>query len=383
MIEGLSMSRSTIPGKIKDELLIKSAGRCQYEGCNDFLFIDPITLEKVNRSYKAHIIADSAKGPRGDYSLSDELAIDVDNLMLLCDTHHRLIDREQVNEHPVERLKEMKFKHEMRIATLTSIQNDKQTKVLTYKARVGEHYPQIRWEDAVQAIAPSRYPDRNLIDVSLKNTPLIDHEKDYWTLESESLERHFDARVRPIFAEGEIPHLSVFAFAPQPLLIKLGTLLSDIPAADVYQLHREPPTWCWQETLSEFDIQVESPEKSDGSVALVFSLSADVNLDRITSVLDDDAQIWKIKIPAPNNSCLKTAKDLEKFRECVRETLNRIKNSHNSDVLHVFPVMPLAAAVELGRVFQPKAHLPLKIYDQCNEKNGFIPVLEIKVPVIK
>jgi len=44
--------------------------------------------------------------------------------------------------------------------------------------------------------------------------------------------------------------------------------------------------------------------------------------------------------------------------------------------LHVFPAMPLALAVEFGRIRMPKADLPLCIYDQTGEM-GFQPALNI------
>lgn len=39
--------------------------------------------------------------------------------------------------------------------------------------------------------------------------------------------------------------------------------------------------------------------------------------------------------------------------------------------------MPVATAIELGRVRMPKADMPWRIYDQVNDSGGFIPALEI------
>jgi SMODS-associated and fused to various effectors sensor domain len=42
---------------------------------------------------------------------------------------------------------------------------------------------------------------------------------------------------------------------------------------------------------------------------------------------------------------------------------------HGQDnTIHVFPAVPVSVAVELGRVWMPKADLPLSLYD---EKAGF------------
>ena len=78
-----------------------SGGRCEYEGCNTPLYMDILTKKKYNKAYIAHIVADSLDGPRGDPERSEKLANEISNLMLLCDPHHTLIDKDVAN-HPVE-----------------------------------------------------------------------------------------------------------------------------------------------------------------------------------------------------------------------------------------------------------------------------------------
>ena len=102
------MSVSHIPNKVKLRLWGKTAGRCQYPGCNKILWRDDLTKVEFNTAYIAHIIADKPNGHRGDKVLSKKLPRDISNLMLLCDEHHRLIDKEKVDEHPAELLSEYK-----------------------------------------------------------------------------------------------------------------------------------------------------------------------------------------------------------------------------------------------------------------------------------
>lgn len=45
--------------------------------------------------------------------------------------------------------------------------------------------------------------------------------------------------------------------------------------------------------------------------------------------------------------------------------MDKIKMAHGHDnVLHIFPSVPVAIAVEIGRVWMPKADLPLYVYDE-------------------
>jgi SMODS-associated and fused to various effectors sensor domain len=168
--------------------------------------------------------------------------------MLLCDKHHRLVDREDLKSHPEERLLAMKRAHELRIDIVTDIATDKQSHVLLYGANIGTQTAKMSYAGAARAMIPGRYPaERTALALGLLNSSFEDTGDEFWRLESQQLRDMFQQTVRLRLRAGDISHLSVFAVAPQPLLILLGSLLSDIPAADIYQLHREPPGWSWED----------------------------------------------------------------------------------------------------------------------------------------
>ncbi len=233
------MSVSRIPDKVKFKLWGKSAGRCQYPGCNKILWRDDLTKVEFNTAYIAHIIANKPNGPRGDKKLSKELAWDISNLMLLCDDHHRLIDKEKVDEHTVELLREYKREHENRIERITDITPNMQTHVLLYGANIGEQSSPLNKQKAYNAIVKNGYypAESDPIELSLKNSAIKDDEDGYWNIEKENLNKLFEQKIRYQLKDGLMNHLSIFGFAPQPLLIYLGHLLSDIPTAEIYQLH--------------------------------------------------------------------------------------------------------------------------------------------------
>ncbi len=374
------MSVSYIPEKTKIILWGKSGGRCEYEGCNKPLWLDSLTKSEFNTAYIAHIIADQPNGPRGDAELSDNLKNDISNLMLMCDEHHRLIDREDVDGHPVERLREMKNKHEKRIEILTSITDEKQSHILLYGANVGRQNAPLSYEKSSVAMVPEWYPaETNPIELSLKNSSFQDHEDQYWEIETEHLRRQYESKVLPHLASGDVRHFSIFAIAPQPLLMEFGKLLSDIPAADVYQLHREPADWKWQEYPVEFNYKIEEPDSFDGPPALNLSLSATIDNSRINQALSGPYSIWTVTIDTPNNDFLKSRQQLQMFRAEFRKLLDRIKTKHGeSAVIHLFPAVPVSVAVEIGRVWMPKADLPIKVYEQNRSIGGFTPVMNLE-----
>lgn len=364
------MSVTNIPESAKFRLWGKAGGRCQYEGCNTPLWLDTLTKAEFNTSYIAHIIADKPKGPRGDQKLSAKLAADLSNLMLMCDEHHRLIDKIDVAGHPPDRLRKMKREHEERIELLTSIQKDKKSHILLYGANIGQQSAKVSWNKAAVAMAPRHYPaESQALEIGMVNSSFRDDESRYWDIERENLERQFNEKVRSRLQSGSIEHLSIFAFAPQPLLMELGHLLSDIPAADVYQLHREPPDWKWQAYDEPFEFVVEKPDQKGQKVALNLSLSATIDNARIKTVLGPDIPIWNLTSSptAANNDFLKSREQLALFRQIFRKTMDEIKYVHGQDAeLHVFPAVPVAVALEIGRIRMPKADLPLHVYDQQN-----------------
>ncbi len=374
------MSASYIPESVKIRLWGKAAGRCQYEGCNAPLWLDSLTKAEFNTAYVAHIVADSPDGPRGHPTLSEQLKRDISNLMLMCDTHHRRIDKEDVKLHSVERLRAMKATHERRIEIVGGIDVGKCSHILLYGANIGMQAAPLSYAEAATAMVPHRYPaDTNPLALSLQNSSWDDRSSDYWRIESEHLRNMIMQQVKPRLRANEISHLSVFAIAPQPLLILLGSLLSDIPAAEVYQLHREPRGWRWQDQQKRLqNIVVHQPTRIKGKLALVFSLSATVRNERIFEAIGKNTSIWRVTIPTPQNDFLKSKRQAESFRKQARHLMDRIKTRHGeASVIHVFPAMPVALAVEFGRILMPKADLPLAIYDENKKVGGFVHALNI------
>lgn len=373
------MSKTQIPAPIKNQLLVKSGGRCQYRGCNQSLYQDIITKRNFNKAYIAHIIGDEPTGPRGDTTRSPLLAKELSNLMLLCDAHHRLIDIIDVAGHSETLLLAMKKEHEDRIETVTDIAPNMQSHILTYKANVGVFTPEMSYQSVSQYLMPNYYPAiADTIDLSLSNSIQKDSTSAYWTTEVANLEAQFDRKLFQKFTKGEIKHLSVFAFAPIPLLIKLGTLINNIYTANIHQKVKTPDTWNLNDDTTEVKYKVIEPENKHKTVALNVSLSATITNERITQVLGDDCDIYIITIGTPFNDYLQSKKHLEDFSVSIRQLFNQIKAKYNSKTpIHIFPAMPIATAIELGRVWMPKADMPLYLYDENTANSGFVKVMEI------
>lgn len=115
-------------------LIAKAGGRCQFSGCNKVLFIDSVTLTKFNNTNIAHIVASAPDGPRGNDN-SIELSDKLENLMLLCQEHHTLIDSKP-EEYTIERLTNMKEKQEREVEFLLNGMNYPKVDVVLLEAPI-------------------------------------------------------------------------------------------------------------------------------------------------------------------------------------------------------------------------------------------------------
>lgn len=356
----------------------RAAGRCEF--CNKPLWKSSITQEQVNIGQKAHIYSFSSNGPRGNGGISKDKINNINNLMLVCHECHQKLDKSRNEQrYSPALLQWMKVGHERRIELATGIAADKRSHILLYGANVGEHSSPLSYREAALALFPDRYPASDIpIELGTVNSAFLDRDAQFWAVEVETLIRKFSHRVRERLANGDIEHLSVFALAPQPLLILLGSLLGDIVPSDVYQRHREPPTWEWPAAAPTSAFEVRPPTSASGPPALVLSLSATVTTDRITSVLGRDASVWTLTVPHPNNDFTKSREQISQIRSLLRRVFDQIKAAHGqTTLLHIFPAVSVSVAVELGRVRMPKADMPWQIYDQVAAHGGFVSALTI------
>jgi hypothetical protein len=356
----------------------KAAGRCEFAGCNKPLWKSSVTQEQVNIGQKAHIYSFSENGPRGNNEVPAQHLNDLGNLLLVCHECHTKIDKNKDGgRYSVPLLQAWKAEHEARIEIVTGISPQKRSHIVLYGANIGRHNSPLNFGDTAAALFPNHYPaDDKAIELGMKNSSFQDRSPAFWQVESEHLVANFNHRIAERLASGDISHLSIFALAPQPLLILLGTLLTDIPKAEIFQLQREPQSWVWPENAPLLDFLVEEPTVTTGAAALVLALSATINKDRITPVLGNDAAIWVVTTSEPHNDLLKSPHRLTSVRKLLRKLLDRIKSRHGQNTeLHIFPAMPVSASVELGRIRMPKADMPWTVYDQINERGGFIAAL--------
>ena len=76
----------------------------------------------------------------------------------------------------------------------------------------------------------------------------------------------------------ETGHISLFALAPIPLLVYLGSKLSNKVPVDVFQRHRDTEDWVWKDsgTPAEYHFDKIREGRGRGCIALILSLSGKI-----------------------------------------------------------------------------------------------------------
>lgn len=352
-------------------------GKCEFRGCEKSIVEDMLTGDKVNFSNYAHIIASSANGPRGDKILSSKLSNDVNNIMVLCRDHHKEID-DLPEKYTVDILKNMKSEHENYVREIMKIKKERKVMGIKYTFSISDRVPKINDEDIRScAFKQGYYCSGDIINLSDSKSDEINKEYLY-ILEKENLKRNFLQMVKPQLKKENVKKILLCAIAPQPLLIYLGNLFSDIVDVSVQQLQREPiQQWYLNDDNNEeFEININIPQKKYSKVALNISITADISEERIRSIIGEEYDIIKIESNIHGNDIIKSKSQIEIYKNKIREVYELIKDVYGRDCeINIFPAMPISIAVETGRCWMKKTHPSLVIYD---EKNGFKKALTIE-----
>lgn len=364
-------------------LWVAAGGRCQI--CNRLLTESDQTYTSVNLGERAHMIAQTPGGPRGQAGLSEAQARNIDNLMLLCPTCHKEIDDPQTSaKFPIEVLRRYKERHEERIRYLTKL-TPKRTRVLLFTTPIrqpaGEGQPAhdrevtLHQTEAYDAILPDAFPDEPNA-LRLKIQAADEESEAYWQQMYRKIKSWYDAKV----SWEEIEHLSVFALGKIPALAYLGHVIGDARTVQVFNVSNSSPQK-WQDAAPAGFKYVETPpEGAAGAkdVLLKLSLSGQVEPGQYRGVVPEDAAVYEIANHPRHQQLnwLVAEKQLTDFTKAYQRALSAIQREFGQDAtIHVLTAVPAAVAVEIGRMYRPNSHPQIKIY-HCVGKR-FSPALTL------
>lgn len=369
-----------VPPRIRLQLYVRAGGRCEFDGCNRYLLEHHLTKAEGNFAQMAHIWAFSEGGPRGRRAGSGKKVHALSNLMLLCPQCHKLVD-DDPGQWSAAVLRKHKKAHEDRVFMLTETRPDRHTVALVLTASIGGKAVSVSLPEIQEAVAPRYLGERDVVRIDLTAIP-DDASEHYWRSGAEAIRSKTRSLYDQVFEHGPVRHMSVFALGPIPLLVYLGSCLSDKVPLTLYQRHRDSESWKWKNKGEVVSYEFRDLRRGSdaASVALLLSLSGRVCDDELPPEIDSRFSVYEITLVdvQPTPRFLNREESLRAFRDTFLGAMRHIVTSHPKlRRLHLFPAVPAPVAVAIGRDLMPKRDPALLVYDFDKRAGGFTPALEV------
>lgn len=356
-------------------LAVRAGGRCEFRGCNSYLFEHGVTKREGNFAEQAHIVAFSIDGPRGQDDARPYGINDVDNLMFLCAPCHKMID-DAPDDFPVALLKGFKADHEDRTRRVTGLGPDAEVVVCVLKAPIAGAHIDLPRAHILEAISPMWPAESKFIEIDLSDLDGQRENAGFLEVARAKIDREVDRLFALDGAVSRVPRIAAFGLAPIPLLIHFGARLENKIPVQLFQRHRDTQDWRWKAEAPGASFEIRAPrEMPEGApVALVLSLSGTVKPGDLPLDVQADFQIYEIKLTSadPNPNFLRTTVDLQRFGTVYQDFLGRLAAERGYvGEISLFPAIPAPIAVMIGKERLMKRHPALQIYDYDRAKGGF------------
>ena len=358
-----------------------AGGCCMFKGCAQDLSNVPLYNKSRRIAYLAHIIASDPDGPRGTDEESHLLSNHPENIMLMCDAHHRLIDSFEPGIYKAPRLQEMRRVHSSKVRMYRDAMRFPEAQVMTLFADLGNiptHFPDSEFVEALLAEEMSMHPEvKRHITFRARDdrTP-----PDFWGNYLREMELAIGNMVqdlrRPSFANS----LAVFPVHHTPTLILAGRIVGEARQVEVFQRSRQRKSWLWNvnaaaRSANSFSVSGLSDIQVD---EVIFTVELSANIDENTLPLRLYQQFAAGQMPwirlttdDPNPECIQRKEDLSQFIHAARSAVNSIQDMMRAKRVHLIVVSPASATFSVGQLLQAGHHSVFTIYDRPNGQQLF------------
>lgn len=371
-----------ITANVAREVVFESHSYCMFEGCGEHLGVDRLTGIKGNFRYLAHIVASSPDGPRGNLR-SHELSNDPENIMVLCDKHHRLIDKVAVDEYDESRLKTMKIDFVTNTDELLKSLAHQPVATFTALWPIGNFVTEgpSSQEYAVSLkpvhCRPSGRP------LSLIQRPVEALVDDQWWEATAPREIKTVGNKFSGHDESDRRQAGLYAMGPSAVLIGLGAVLGNKSNLCVVPKSRQNG-WGWERPAPiEQPFSISSLDDINGPIeeiaVTLFLTAVPAESQQVLDYLKtDNINCIHITPKISGNSCLAHPHEGTVLREMFLELLHYLRNEFKVKRVHLLHCAPNAACVEVGRGIEHN-HPSIRIYDHCKtgDDKYMVPRLDL------
>lgn len=369
-----------------------AGGRCMFEGCGKDLGRTALTTKIAKIAYLAHIVAADKDGPRGDNGLSFNLSDDPENIMLMCDEHHRYIDRIAVDEYPAARLNAMRKSHVQFVENQLNALAYPRTQAIAFLGNIASIPTDPSERDMQDAVLDLRLSPLSGIEYPLAGFHRDDRlPPDFWRhllrqheLDIARLVKRFDG-THP--TQERFACLSAFPLTAVPLLLLCGRIVGEGRPVKVFQYDFSRGSFRWDAAQSSqppgtFYFEKPQDYSQVEQVLLSVELTAELeeaalSTDLAEGVKNGSVQWLRIRATKPNGRCIGHPDDLEQFTAAAREALAFAQDGLRAQRIHLIGIAPASSLFRYGQLLRPGHHSIHVFYDRPDRNLPFRPALTL------
>ncbi len=359
------------------QIMLDSHGRCMFTGCGELLNIDKLTGRKGNYAYNAHNIASSDNGERGLPFLSEALSNNAENVLLLCDKHHRLIDKVAAAEYDAFTLNNMRKLHKANAEKLLDALAFEPIRVYSILWPV---HGTVSSTPDLKEISNSLYP----LNYTINGALIPQYSMPHPDLFDKAFIQCIETEAHTILRQTQHHNhkAAIFAFGPMPALIGLGALLGNKGEFIPMFKSRETQKWEWPSTTMIDPLNevtgLDNLEKRSEVVLCIHATAIAEPLQQTAKKIAEEKNIQVIEITnleqCRGSQSIPHPKNVKALTAQIQQLLIKLKSDYGIALVHLLVIAPNAACVAIGQGID-KNHPDVIVYDFTSD--GIQPVLRI------
>lgn len=367
-----------------------AGARCMFEGCGKDLADIPFYRGAARVGYLAHIIASDPRGPRGTPSESHLRSNDPDNVMLLCDEHHRLIDSFAPGEYSADVLYAMRQSHRDLVRNYLNSLAFPRAKAVTLHANLAQVPTYFQESELIKAVlATGRAMLPGVVHYIRRTAQRDDRNSPgFWGNYLREHESHIRQLVTSFNDPGasETDEYAVFPLHHNATMALAGRIMGEARAIQVFQYHRQRRSWAWDTAASplppgSFSLSI-LPSDTASEVLITIELTANIDEDAmpvgLAPAIADGRMPWlRITMPNPRFDCISHPGDLDQFMHVARRTINHVQDVMRVRKVHLIAISPASTVFRFGQMLQAGHHPEYTIYDRAGRDDKFVPAFSI------
>lgn len=367
-----------------------AGGRCMFTGCAEDLSNIPLYSQPARVGYLAHIVASDPQGPRGCQQRSHPLSDSPDNIMLMCDAHHRLIDSFAPDVYDEPTLVEMRQTHRDMVRGYMESMRFPRTKAMTLHANLANVPTCFHESEFIEAILATDRAMLPGVAHYVRRTSQRDDRNSpgFWP----NYLREHENQIRELVtrfnspSESDTDELAVFPLHHNATMVLAGRLMGEARGIQVFQYQRDRRIWAWEKNAipkptGTFNVKGLSNDRTD-EVLVTLELTASMDeqampMELAPKVADGQMPWIRVRTPSPSFDCIAHPKDLDQFTQAARRVINHVQDVMRVRKVHLIAISPASTVFRFGQMLQAGHHPLYTIYDRASREDKFVPAFSI------